>query len=187
MIAVLLSGGMDSATALYLAVEQQSRQEVCAVFVDYGQLAVKKEREASWALADRIGVAWVSENLTLTGGSSITGEGGELEGADTVVPDRNRRLIDKAARFGAEVWYAPHHGDWATYADCRPDFVREWRGKVVAPFLYLSKRDIRLIGDRLGVPWDLTWSCYAPLGGELPCGRCGACAERNAALSEPNT
>lgn len=182
MIAVLLSGGMDSAAALYLAAEQQGRQEVCAVFVDYGQLAVKKEREAAWAIADRVGVAWISDNVTLDAGSSITGEGGDLTGVDTVVPNRNRRLIERAARYGVEVWYAPHQGDWATYPDCRPDFVRDWRGKVVAPFLYLTKRDIRLIGDRLGVPWGLTWSCYAPVGGELPCGQCGACTERRLAL-----
>lgn len=181
MIAVLLSGGMDSAAALYLAVERHGRENVRSVFVDYGQKASELERWASLELSDRIGVGWQPRTISLSGGTLIDGEGA-LVGADTVVPERNHELILQARLSGDEVWYAPHAGDWAVYEDCRPEFVRSFVFPVVAPFLYLTKRDIRLIGDRLGVPWGLTWSCYAPVGGELPCGKCGACLERASAL-----
>jgi 7-cyano-7-deazaguanine synthase len=182
MIAVLLSGGMDSAAALYLAVERHGRENVSAVFVTYGQKAAKQENRASWALADRVGVPWIPTEIGVSGGS-ITHHGeGALVGPDTVVPNRNRELIMAAHLWGDEVWFAPHADDWVIYEDCRPEFVRSFPFSVVAPFLYLTKADIRRIGDRLGVPWPLTWSCYAPIGGELPCGTCGACAGRHFAL-----
>lgn len=182
MIAVLTSGGMDSAAALFLAVERHGRENVTAVFVDYGQLARHRERTASWVMADKAKVPWVPTSVSLQGGTLLGGDG-SLVGADTVVPNRNRELIQQAHLWGEEVWYAPHAGDWGVYEDCRPEFVRSFSFPVVAPFLYLAKQDIVSIGNRLAVPWELTWSCYAPAGGELPCGVCGACVERMKALA----
>jgi 7-cyano-7-deazaguanine synthase len=60
--------------------------------------------------------------------------------------------------------------------------------RIQAPLLRLSKERIVRLGDRLGVPWGLTWSCYA--GGPTPCGRCDACrlralGFRSAGLRDP--
>ena len=44
------------------------------------------------------------------------------------------------------------------------------------PFIYLKKEDIALRGAELGVPFEMTWSCYK--GGEIHCGKCGTCVER---------
>ncbi len=51
----------------------------------------------------------------------------------------------------------------------------------MAPFLSLTKSEIVGAGARLGVPFELTWSCYE--GGAVHCGQCGACAERREAFS----
>lgn len=54
--------------------------------------------------------------------------------------------------------------------------------QLVAPFLELTKADIVREGARLGVPFELTWSCYE--GGEMHCGACGTCVERREAFDE---
>ena len=82
--------------------------------------------------------------------------------------------------------------DYSGYPDCRPPFLRAFERvarlgtragvedgvpiRIKAPLLRLSKERIVRLGDRLGVPWARTWSCYA--GGRVPCGRCDACRLR---------
>ena len=67
-------------------------------------------------------------------------------------------------------------------------FVNEaiWEGsgrqlRIEAPFVNMNKADIVRIGLDLGVPYELTWSCYE--GGEKPCGKCGTCIDRAAAFA----
>ena len=60
-----------------------------------------------------------------------------------------------------------------------------WEGsghqlKIEAPFVNVSKAEVVRIGLELGVPYELTWSCYE--GGEKPCGKCGTCIDRAAAF-----
>ena len=55
------------------------------------------------------------------------------------------------------------------------------RIRIEAPLLKLSKAEIVRLGERLGVPWHLTWSCYA--GGQRACGRCDACRLRDLGFS----
>jgi 7-cyano-7-deazaguanine synthase len=75
------------------------------------------------------------------------------------------------------------------YPNCRPEFLNAFAeaarlatkvgtedGRTMrfhAPLIALSKAEIVREGTRLGVPWELTWSCYA--GGEQACGRCDSC------------
>lgn len=137
------------------------------------------------------------------GGSSQTEEGIAVpEGhyADesmkaTFVPNRNMVMISLAASFalanGAdEVHYAAHAGDHAIYPDCRPEFVDFMNHvltvanyspvRVVAPFIGMTKAEVVGEGAQLGVPFDLTWSCYQGL--EVHCGKCGTCVERREAF-----
>lgn len=118
---------------------------------------------------------------------------------DTFVPFRNGLFLSAAASMAQAigcdvVYYGAHRDDWAgeAYPDCSVPFVKamqlaiaEGTGKTLrleAPFITLSKADIVRLGIRLGVPYELTWSCYE--GGEEPCGVCATCIDRRRAFSE---
>ena len=111
----------------------------------------------------------------------------------TYVPFRNGLFLSSAASMalslGASVlYYGAHHDDWAgnAYPDCSLEFVyamnlaiMEGTGgelRMEAPFVEWSKADFVKRGLELGVPYELTWSCYE--GGERPCGKCGTCLDR---------
>ena len=204
-ILVLLSGGMDSATAVALAISQGKQVET--VSFDYGQKH-SKELEAAKAIAEHYQIQASHITLDLTGaaaafrGSALTGGGDVPEGhyedesmKKTVVPNRNMIMLSLAAglavsRSVPEIMYAAHAGDHAIYPDCRPEFaaivaaairIGNYEGpQLRTPFIEMSKADIAGIGNRLGVPFEKTWSCY--VGGNLHCGKCGTCVERREAF-----
>jgi 7-cyano-7-deazaguanine synthase len=81
--------------------------------------------------------------------------------------------------------------DYSGYPDCRPEYLEAfgeamrhgtqagaggWKVEIRAPLIKLTKKDIVLLGRKLGVPFETTWSCYA--GGDKPCGTCDACILR---------
>ncbi|MFB7906647.1 7-cyano-7-deazaguanine synthase QueC [Kitasatospora sp. NPDC056076] len=203
---VLLSGGMDSATALALELDRDD-QAVTAVSVFYGQRHLR-ELDSVDALVEHFGVSHV--RLDLSGVTRHMGRGGALlhgedvpEGhyaadnmASTVVPGRNLLFLSAAAALAqsigaGRVVLGVHSGDHPVYADCRPGFIHHARQVVEAssdnavslgaPFLTYSKADIVTTGHQLDVPWHLTRSCYN--AGEAHCGRCGTCTERAEAFT----
>ncbi|MCI4318801.1 MAG: 7-cyano-7-deazaguanine synthase QueC [Thermoplasmata archaeon] len=121
----------------------------------------------------------------------------------TYVPARNTVLLALAlgyaeARGLDRIYVGANAIDYSGYPDCRPEYFRaferlaalatrdgveeEWRPKIVTPLLRKSKADIVRLGETLGVPWALTWACYA--GGRRPCGRCDACLLRAKGFAE---
>lgn len=119
------------------------------------------------------------------------------EPVKTYVPFRNGVLLSVASSvassIGAErVHYGAHADDAAgnAYPDCSRDFVSAMstavylgtgnQVQIFAPFVDLPKAEIIRKGLEIGVPYHLTWSCYA--GGEKPCGVCGTCIDRVAAF-----
>jgi len=114
----------------------------------------------------------------------------------TVVPNRNMIMLSVAVgwalalQFDA-VAYGAHSGDHAIYPDCREEFAQaldqavglcDWQGmQLMRPFVHLDKGAIAQRGDALGVPFELTWTCYK--GGAVHCGKCGACQERREAFA----
>lgn len=115
----------------------------------------------------------------------------------TYVPARNTILLSVALGYaetvGADrIYLGVNAVDYSGYPDCRPEYLRAFqrlarlatkagvqggpRLRLEAPLLHLSKAEIVRLGERLGVPWALTWSCYA--GGSSPCGRCDSCRLR---------
>jgi 7-cyano-7-deazaguanine synthase len=201
---VAFSGGMDSATLIYHLRNQG--HEVIALSVDYGQ---RHRIELSFAarFAEFVGIqrelADLSGITRLLGGSSLTDPSlpvplGHYESEtmkQTVVPNRNMLLLAIATAFAVSqraqyVAYAAHTGDHAIYPDCRPEFTDamakaislcDWHTpELIRPFEKLAKADIVREGAALGVPFDLTWSCYE--GGERHCGACGTCIERREAF-----
>lgn len=124
----------------------------------------------------------------------------DAEGApvSTYVPFRNGLFLSAAASMAlsldcSAVYYGAHRDDWAgaAYPDCSPAFVEamaraiaEGTGgtlRLEAPFAHATKADIVAGGLALGVPYELTWSCYE--GGEAPCGQCATCLDRAAAFA----
>ncbi len=206
-IVLLLSGGVDSAVLLWQYL--RDRREVVCLSVDYGQRH-RRELDAARALAERAGVELVEARLP--GLRDLFGDGNTQTGtvdtpmglppdhpaqAATVVPNRNMVLLSLAGSLAISrrcevVAYGCHAGDAAVYRDCREEFgaalsmalslADAWPVTLRAPFVHLTKTEIVRRGKRLGVPFELTYTCY--LGGETPCGGCGACCERCSAFSE---
>lgn len=204
---VLLSGGMDSATALAMTVKGGS--PVTALTFDYGQRH-RKEVEAAGAIAKHFSIGdhrIASLDLTPIGGSALTDRSvavplrrsfQEIGGGIpiTYVPARNTILLSYALglaesiRAGAIV-IAANHLDSSGYPDCRPEYYRAFqdvvrlgtkRGvegdliEIRTPLIHMTKADIVREGERLGVPWAMTWSCYQ--GRAKACGVCDSCQLR---------
>lgn len=126
----------------------------------------------------------------------IKGRNGEA--VITYVPFRNGLFLATAASIALEyhcdvIFYGVHADDAAgnAYPDCSHEFneamnqaVYLGSGKklrLLAPFVDKTKKDVVAEGLRLGVPYELTWSCYE--GGTTPCHKCGTCIDREAAFA----
>lgn len=213
---VLSSGGVDSTTALGLAVKKYGRENVIALSVFYGQKH-DKEIRASIAVADYYGVEHLFLDLSVIFKDSncsllshSTEEIPEESYADqirktegekpvsTYVPFRNGLFLSSAASIALSrdcsvIYYGAHADDsaGAAYPDCSPVFNNAmneaiWEGsghqlRIEAPFVNVSKADVVRMGLEIGVPYELTWSCYE--GGEEPCGKCATCIDRAAAFA----
>lgn len=207
-IVAIVSGGMDSVVLAHDLAAQGHTLHLLSF--DYGQRHKKELQFAAACAArlgvphDVIDLSSLTRLLT---GSSLTDRSVPVpEGhyaaptmAATVVPNRNALMLAAAYAVavaeGAEhVATAVHAGDHAVYPDCRPEFVRAFdrmeRAAVagfghpdltlLAPYVHATKADIAAAGHRLGVPFELTWSCYQ--GRDRHCGKCGTCYERREAL-----
>ncbi|WP_066376017.1 MULTISPECIES: 7-cyano-7-deazaguanine synthase QueC [unclassified Anabaena] len=120
----------------------------------------------------------------------------------TYVPARNTIFLSFALAYAEaiaaeRVYIGVNALDYSGYPDCRPDYIQAMQEvfrlgtkqgrsgqpiKIVAPLLELKKTEIIQLGNKLGVPWELTWSCYA--GGDVACGVCDSCRLRLAAFAE---
>jgi 7-cyano-7-deazaguanine synthase len=199
---VLLSGGLDSTTALYWAKARGYAPVALAVL--YGQRHAK-ELKAARAVARKAKVPLheVTLELPWLAGSSLTNKRLRLPdlplakiGAggvpSTYVPGRNTVFLALAASLadaaGADaVVIGANALDYSGYPDCRPAFTaafektarrgtRRTKLKVLAPLLHLDKAGIVRLARKVGAPLELTWSCYA--GTRRPCGRCDSCKLR---------
>tara|TARA_Y100001970_G_C14062486_1_gene764928 strand:+ start:136 stop:825 length:690 start_codon:yes stop_codon:yes gene_type:complete len=206
----LLSGGLDSATAVGIAKEKG--HEVIGLSFDYGQRH-KKELESAASLAKYFNLIEhhvISIDLSRWGGSSLTDIKekipckGVIQGIipSTYVPGRNTIFIAIAlslaeAKFAQNIVLGINALDYSGYPDCRPDYInvfqklanlsskagREGKGiKLWSPLIHLTKSQIIREALRLGIPINQTWSCYQ--GEKYECGLCDSCRIRNLALEE---
>lgn len=200
---MVLSGGMDSTTLLYKLLAEG--KEVKAISFNYGQRHNRELEQAS-ATCKKLGVEHKIVDISfikeIVSNSALTGDMEVPEGhyADetmkqTVVPNRNMIMSSIAIGYAVnldydEVALGVHAGDHAIYPDCRPEFIDALSRiayianykpiSIYAPYLLVDKGDIAREGVKLGVDYSLTHTCYK--GGEQPCGKCGACREREEAF-----
>lgn len=207
---VLLSGGLDSATAL--AVARQEGFDCHALSVDYGQRH-SSELAAAQAVTRQLGAVGhrvVHLDMGQFGGSALTDPALAVPTAPsegipvTYVPARNTVMLSLALGW-AEVLEADaifigvNAVDYSGYPDCRPEFIRAFEqvanlatrrgveGRPVtirAPLIDLSKADIIRLGSRLGVDYSLTVSCYQADEEGRACGVCDSCRFRRQGFAE---
>jgi 7-cyano-7-deazaguanine synthase len=120
----------------------------------------------------------------------------------TYVPARNTIFLSFALAYAeaiqaSRVYLGVNALDYSGYPDCRPEYIAAMQQvfdlgtkqglggngiQIAAPLINLHKTEIIQLGNRLGVSWADTWSCYD--GGELACGVCDSCQLRLAAFAE---
>ena len=209
---VLLSGGLDSTTALAVA---RSQGLTChALTVRYGQLH-QVELEAARRVAAALGAqehrvvevdlgplassALTSAAIAVPKDRSLAEIGAPGDVPPTYVPARNTVFLALALAWaeslGArEIFVGVNVLDASGYPDCRPEFVRAFEAlaqvatrtggfHVRAPLIELTKAQIIALGLQLGVDYALTHSCYDPQGAAA-CGRCDACVLRRKGFAE---
>ena len=204
---ILLSGGLDSATVLAIALDQ-GFQPVAMSF-DYGQRH-RVELEKSTLLCEKYSVPHLIMNVPLNtiGGSALTDTSievpdipGEKIGTDipiTYVPARNTIFLAIAAGYCEvngiqDIFIGTNAVDYSGYPDCRPVFIRAMENAITlgtkyadegkkftihTPLAKLSKGDIIKKGVALGVDYSLTSTCYNPDAAGNPCGCCDSCKLR---------
>lgn len=206
----IVSGGLDSVVMAHMLANDGHGDDLSLLSFDYGQRHRKELQFAAQCARQLDAVHHVIDlsglNVLLQG-SSLTSDSIEVPdghyAADTmrqtVVPNRNAIMMNIAAGYaisiGAQhVATAVHGGDHYIYPDCRPEFIKALDAMlttatsgfhvsgfgVLAPFLYMTKAEIVVIGKQLRLDFTTTWSCYK--GGGIHCGTCGTCFERREAF-----
>ncbi len=207
----LLSGGLDSTTALYVAIHEGFLP--LALTLDYGQLH-KREIDSAKRITENLGIEHEIILISLPWGSSSLidsqipiPENRNLNDLakdipNTYVPARNTIFLSFAASMaeanGAEaIFIGANALDYSGYPDCRPDYLNAFEqlikqgtkhgveGKpleIKAPLIHLTKSQIIQLALKLGAPLEWTWSCYK--GGEYPCQICDSCLLRKKGFEE---
>ena len=204
---VLVSGGLDSVTAL--AIAQEQGYECFALSVDYGQrhhseLDAAKRVAAAAAVPLKI----LPLDLRAIGGSALTDDiqvpERETTGIPiTYVPARNTIMLSLALAYaevlGADdIFIGVNAVDYSGYPDCRPEFIEAYQqmarlatkagvegGEMTihTPLIDLTKSEIIQTGMELGVDYSMTVSCYQADGEGQACGVCDSCRIRKEGFS----
>jgi 7-cyano-7-deazaguanine synthase len=201
---VLLSGGLDSATALAIA---RSRGLECRTLaVSYGQRHAV-ELEAAALLSKQLGAVehrQMNVDLAAIGGSALTDPSLAIPDRPTAgipvtyVPARNTLFLALALGWAEvcearDIYIGVNAVDYSGYPDCRPEFIEGFenlaavatrsgvegaRFRIQAPLMTMSKGEIIRAGRALGVDYAATVSCYSADAQGRACGRCESCRLR---------
>lgn len=186
---VLISGGIDSMVAA--CGEFRDGHSVSGLFFHYGQ---KNSIEVLSALrvSRLIGIKDVRIELL----PSVPVGGSEID-STAFAPGRNAMMLIAAGIYASSIGassvvFGANADDAKGFPDCREDFFESMRGAfrlsglsigIETPLIYKTKAEVVSIGFSMGVPIEETLSCYNP-NDKAPCGVCGACLLRDAALAE---
>jgi 7-cyano-7-deazaguanine synthase len=207
---VLVSGGLDSTTAL--AIARSEGYDCYTMSFDYGQrhrselFAAERTAKAMGAIAHKV----INLDLRTIGGSALTDNSiavPEHETAGipiTYVPARNTVFLSIALGWaevlGAEdIFIGVNAVDFSGYPDCRPEYIAAFEKmanlatragaeggqlKIRTPLIDLSKADIVKLGLGLGVDYSLTVSCYQANDKGEACGKCDSCRLRKTGFEQ---
>lgn len=209
---VLLSGGIDSTVCALIAGKTFEFDQIAGLSIIYGQKHIKECIAAKNIAEHLKLGSWekinIPNNVFQGVGSTLIDKDKDVPSGpypdrlgpvSTYVPFRNGTLISIATAYalktGAEALYFGAHAEdamnWA-YPDCTPEFIGAmknavWVGsyykvRLITPLEWLSKAEIVANGKKMGVPFELTWSCYQ--GKEKACGKCATCISRLEAFKQ---
>ena len=210
---ILLSGGLDSTTALAIAKEQY--YDCYALSFDYGQKQ-RSELESSISIAKKSNVIEhriMKISLSDIGGSALTDKAIDVpkhveseEIPITYVPARNTIFLSFALAWAEVVnsqtiFIGVNALDYSGYPDCRPEFIEAFetmanlatkqsiegnRIQIRTPLINMTKAEIITKGLSLGVDYSETTSCYDANALGEACGECDACVLRKNGFSNAN-
>ena len=209
---VLLSGGLDSTTVLALA---KRDFHIFALSFDYGQRH-KFELDAAKVIAKKNAVdnfQTITIDLKQFGKSALTDEiavpKNQEIGDDipiTYVPVRNTIFLSYALAYAEvnniyDIFIGVNALDYSGYPDCRPEYIGAFEKManlgtkftqgnkkitIHTPLINMTKSEIILKGNQLGVSYKDTHSCYDPSNEGLACGECDACILRKKGFTMSN-
>ena len=210
---ILLSGGLDSTTALAIAKEQN--YDCYALSFDYGQKQ-RSELESSISIAKKSNVIEhriMKISLSDIGGSALTDKAIDVPKHEeseeipiTYVPARNTIFLSFALAWAEVVnsqtiFIGVNALDYSGYPDCRPEFIEAFekmanlatkqsvegnRIQIKTPLINMTKAEIIAKGLSLGVDYSETTSCYDANALGEACGECDACVLRKNGFSNAN-
>ncbi len=204
---VLVSGGMDSAVVCGIA---SKKYKLAMLHINYGQRTEERELKSFNALTDFYkakkilvvnleyfkkigGTSLIDKNLDIPEGLS------EESVPSTYVPFRNAQFLSIAVSWAevigaSAIFVGATEEDAAGYPDCRREFYsvfdklvsvgtkKETNIEIITPVIAMKKDNIVRLGAELGVPFELTWSCYK--NNDKACGKCDSCLRRIRAFKE---
>ncbi|MDH4055452.1 MAG: 7-cyano-7-deazaguanine synthase QueC [Gammaproteobacteria bacterium] len=200
---VVLSGGQDSTTCVYWAIERFGREQVSSVTFDYGQRH-RIELDCAKEIAEFAGISNVIlpiDTFAALGGNALTDSDIAVESVvnstsslpNTFVPGRNLVFLTFAAALAYQrgithLVTGVAQTDYSGYPDCREETLRllqealrkgmESQVQIHTPLMHLSKKETVAMANALGAlpAMALTHTCYN--GERPPCGHCAACKLR---------
>jgi len=214
---VIFSGGLDSTTVLYHAIHNGYKVHAISFEYGQKHIVeidrAKNIIEINYGIRHII----VPVSTQLFSNSALTGHGNiPKDRTDiseeiipvTYVPARNLIFLSIASAYAEsnairEIFIGVNSQDYSGYPDCRNDFISSFEKtvnlatragrttdqiRIMTPLANLNKKEIILMGNRLNVPFHMTWSCYDPLvspdGVTRPCLHCDSCLLRIKGFNE---
>jgi 7-cyano-7-deazaguanine synthase len=189
--------------ALSFDYQQRHRQELVAARSIAAGAGVAQHHIVSFDLRLWGGSALTDAQIAVPENRSLTAMADQIP--VTYVPARNTIFLSFALAYAEaiaaqQVYIGVNSLDYSGYPDCRPDYIEAMQAvfrlgtrqgregepiQLQTPLIHLQKTEIVELGNRLGVPWEQTWSCYTNGGNQVPsiaCGTCDACRLRLAAF-----
>jgi 7-cyano-7-deazaguanine synthase len=199
---VLFSGGLDSTTVLYHAMNKGYK--CCCLLFDYGQRH-KKEIKSALKIAKDVKVKHSVVKMFLPWSNDVLTNKDKKIPVHKILPKfvpptyvfgRNTLFLSYALSYAQSInaeaiFIGVNAVDFSNYPDCKPDFIKAYNGLLKAlktkitvqtPLLKMNKAQIIKLGMKLNVPYEHTWTCYN--GYSKPCMECDSCKLRAKGFKE---